>query len=175
MKKLLALITGLFFALTGCSSQKIEEYQAVTPKMDIREYLNGESEAWGVLFDLNGKQDSHFHVKMKGTWKGNEGKLEEHFVFSDGRKDERVWTIHVTDDNNFTATAKDVVGTAIGTQQGNAVNMQYVLRIPRDGSTIDLDMDDWMYRIDDKTVLNRTQMRKYGIKVGELMIVFKKK
>lgn len=175
MKKLLALIASVFLALTGCSSQRIEDYEKTEPKMDIREYLNGESEAWGVLFDLNGKQDTHFHVTMKGTWKGNEGKLEEHFVFNDGRKDQRVWTIHVTDDNNFTATAHDVVGTAIGTQRGNAVNMQYVLRVPRDGSTIDLDMDDWMYRIDEKTVLNRTSMRKFGIKVGELMLVFKKK
>jgi hypothetical protein len=175
MKKFLALVASLFFALTGCSSQKIEEYEAVTPKMDIREYLSGESEAWGVLFDLNGKQDSHFHVTMKGTWKGNEGKLEEHFVFGDGRKDERIWTIMVSDDHNFTATAHDVVGKAIGTQRGNAVNMQYVLRVPREGSTIDLDMDDWMYRIDDKTVLNRTKMRKYGIQVGELMLLFRKK
>jgi hypothetical protein len=33
-------------------------------------------------------------------------------------------------------------------------------------------MDDWLYRIDETTVINRNAMRKFGLKVGELVIGF---
>ena len=36
-------------------------------------------------------------------------------------------------------------------------------------------MDDWLYRMDDKTVLNRGELSKFGLKVGELVITFRKK
>lgn len=174
MRKILSVAAGLVLSLTGCATQNIADYAATEPKIDVREYLNGDVEAWGVVFDWLGNQNTRFHVKMKGTWQGNEGTLEEYFTYDDGRTQERKWVMRFTDDNHFTATAPDVIGTAIGEQRGNAANMKYVLRVPRGDSTIDLSMDDWLYKIDDKTVLNRTTMRKFGIKVGELMLVFRK-
>lgn len=170
-----AMFAGLLYLLTGCSSATIQDYANNTPKLDIRQYLNGKLEAWGVLFDTSGKADLQFHVTMTGSWKGNVGTLKENFVYSDGRKDERIWTISFTDDSNFTATAHDVEGVAVGTQAGNAANMRYVLNAVRsNGDTITLSMDDWLYLVDDKTLINRTKMRKFGITVGELVISFKK-
>lgn len=174
-KKITALCASLLYVLTGCSSVTVEDYAANTPKLDIRQYLNGKLEAWGVLFDTSGKADLHFHVTMVGSWQGNVGTLKENFVYSDGRKDERIWTITFTDDTNFTATAHDVEGVAVGSQAGNAANMRYVLNAVRsNGDTITLSMDDWLYLVDDKTLVNRTKMRKFGLTVGELMIAFKK-
>jgi hypothetical protein len=53
--------------------------------------------------------------------------------------------------------------------------MRYVLRVPYSGRTIDVDMDDWMWRIDEKTVLNRTEMTKFGFRVGEVTLSFRKR
>ena len=175
MKKLCALAATAAFMLGGCSSTTTEDYAAKTPKLDIRQYLNGPLEAHGILFDMSGKADLEFVVTMKGTWNGNTGTLDEDFVFSDGRKDKRVWTVHFKDDHRFTATAHDVIGEAVGTQHGNAVNMKYTLRVKRaNGDMIDLAMDDWMYLLDDKTLINRTKMKKFGLTVGELVITFRK-
>lgn len=175
MKSIHGIIAGLLACLSGCSSAKVEDYAATKPVIDIREYFNGEVEAMGVYMDRSGMADPQFHVKMKGSWKGNEGTLEEDFVYSDGRKDRRVWTIRFTDDHHFTATAHDVVGTMQGGQYGNAVNMKYVLRVPVKDTTYDISMDDWLYKLDDKTVINRAVMRKFGFKVGELFLTFRKK
>lgn len=173
--RLTALCASLLYLLTGCSSVAVNDYAANTPKLDIRQYLNGKLEAWGVLFDMSGKADLHFYVTMVGSWNGNVGTLKENFVYSDGRKDERIWTITFSDDTNFTATAHDVEGVAVGSQAGNAMNMRYVLNAVRsNGDTISLSMDDWIYLVDEKTVINRTKMRKFGITVGELMLTFKK-
>jgi hypothetical protein len=175
MKKLCAAVSSLAFLMSGCTSLTTQDYAANTPKLDIRQYLNGPLEAWGILYDISGKADLQFYVTMTGKWKGNVGTLEEHFTYSDGRKDERVWTITFSDDHNFTASAHDVLGTAKGTQHGNAANMQYVLNAKRsNGDTIALSMDDWLYLMNEKVLINRTKMRKFGFTVGELVITFNK-
>ena len=175
MKRLCTALSTVALMLSGCSSITTDDYAANTPKLDIRHYLNGPLEAKGILYDMHGKADLQFHVTMVGKWKGNSGTLTEHFNYSDGRKEDRVWNIQFTDDHNFTATAGDVIGEAQGSQKGNTVNMKYTLNAKRaSGDTITLSMDDWMYLLDDKTLINRTKMRKFGLTVGELVISFHK-
>ncbi len=161
--------------LLGCSSSidpKI--YEKTSPKLDIRNYLNGPLEAQGILQNRSGKVIKTFSVKMVGSWKGNEGKLEEDFVFSDGKKDRRIWEIKLSDDNNFTAKAHDTVGIAKGEQYGNAMKMDYVLKIDVDGKKYDIRLIDWIYLVDEKTAINVSQMTKFGFRVGTLTISFKK-
>ncbi len=169
----LLLIMSLGF-LFGCSSINPKVYSENQPKMDIRQYLNGKLEAHGILQDRSGKMIKSFYVTMTGTWNGNNGKLEEHFTFSDGKKDQRVWEINFTDDNNFTAKAHDTVGIARGQQYGNAFKMDYVLKIDVDGKKYDINLVDWIYLVDEKTAINVSQMTKFGFNVGTLTISFKK-
>jgi len=166
---------AMLACLSGCTEARIEDYAGRKPAMDIRHYLSGDVEASGVYMKSSGMVDKQFHVVMKGSWKGNDGKLQEHFTYSDGTNGERVWSIHFTDEHHFTATAHDVVGQAKGAQFGNAVNMSYVLRIPVKNTSYDIAMDDWMYLMDDHTMINHTNMTKFGFKVGELFITFRKK
>jgi len=175
MKKLYVMVGVVALILSGCSGRTTADYAEVKPKLDIREYLNGPLVAKGILFDYSGKVDLMFHVDIVGSWNGNEGTLEEHFTYSDGRTEERTWKIRFTDDHNFTATAGDVIGEAKGSQNGNALNMRYTLNAKRaSGETITLSMDDWMYLLDENTLINRTKMRKFGLTVGELVITFEK-
>lgn len=168
-------LASALFIVTGCSNVTPDDYETMNPKLDLRQYLNGKLEADGVLIDFTGKADRHFHVAMVGKWQGNEGTLDEDFTYSDGKKQKRQWTLKFIDDHNFTGTAADVVGVGYGRQAGNAMNMTYTLKATRDsGETIDLSMDDWMYLVNDKTLINRTKMRKFGVVVGELIISFRK-
>ncbi len=174
MKEVKAFLAGLFCVLTGCSGITTADYRNETPRFDIRQYLNGRVEGWGVFEDIKGKVTNRFYVLMETKWQGNVGTLKEYFTFHDGKKQERVWTITMLDDNNFEATAEDVIGKAKGQQNGNAVNMKYILQVPVDGKTYNMDMDDWMYMLNDEIVVNRTSMKKLGVKVGELSLFFKK-
>ena len=161
-------------SLFGCSSVDPKIYSKNLPKMDIRNYLNGNLEAHGILQNRSGEVIKSFTVKMIGTWNGNDGRLEEDFIFSDGKKDRRVWEIKLLDDNNFTAKAHDTVGIANGQQYGNAVKMNYVLKVDVDGKKYDISLVDWIYLVDDKTAINVSQMTKFGFRVGTLNISFKK-
>jgi len=167
----LAVVAGL----GGCSSQVLEGYSGGQPELDLREYLNGSLTASGVFFDRTGRADLRFVVDMEGTWRGNIGTLAEQFRYNDGRTDERIWTLRFQDDERFFGTADDVVGEASGMQAGNAAQMTYDLRIPREDDEIVVSMEDWFYLLDDGTLINRATMRKFGVMVGELVIAFRKK
>ncbi len=161
--------------LLGCSSSiNPKIYTKNLPKLDIRNYLNGPLEAQGILQNRSGEVIKTFTVKMVGSWKGNEGKLEEDFIFSDGKTDRRVWEIKLSDDNNFTAKAHDTVGIAKGEQYGNAMKMDYVLKVDVDGKKYDIRLIDWIYLVDEKTAINVSKMTKFGFRVGTLTISFKK-
>ena len=161
--------------LLGCSSSiNPKIYTKSSPKLDIRNYLNGPLEAQGLLQNRSGEVIKTFTVKMVGSWKGNDGKLEEDFVFSDGKKDRRVWEIILSDDNNFTAKAHDTVGIAKGEQYGNAMKMDYILKVDVDGKKYDIRLVDWIYLVDEKTAINVSKMTKFGFRVGTLTISFKK-
>ena len=176
MKKAkLFLISIMCLILPGCNSNNLEHYKNSTPKMNMRTFFDGEVECWGTVFDYQGRMIRTFSAVIIGTWDGDDGSLQEWFKFNDGEKTERVWNIKYQDHHIFIANASDVVGDAKGEESGNAVNIKYILRIPYKDSTIDLNMDDWMYRIEDDVVLNRTAMKKFGLKVGELVLFMKKK
>ena len=169
-----AFTLGALFTLSGCSGPSIEHYKPQSPKLDIREYLNGKLKAFGIIEDFSGKVVSRFTVDLVGTWDGNTGTLKEDFVFEDGKKEQRTWTINVTDDGSITGTAHDVVGESKGKQQGNSFNMTYTLKREIDGKKMEFYMDDWMYLIDDKHLMNKTRMKKFGITVARLTIGFYK-
>lgn len=149
-------------------------YKSETPKFDMKKYFNGDIEAWGVFQDFKGKVSNRFYVRMKASWNGNVGTLKEDFKFHDGTVQQRTWVITLTDENNFTATAGDVIGPAKGEIYGNAIRMQYVLALPVKGKTYNLSMDDWMYLMDEEYVINKTKMKKFGVTVGELTLFFRK-
>ena len=163
---------GFIFGCTSSIDPKI--YTKNSPKFDIRSYLNGPLEAHGILQNRSGEVIKTFSVKMVGSWVGNDGVLKEDFVFSDGKTDQRTWEIKVLDDNNFTAKAHDTVGSAKGLQYGNAMKMNYVLKIDVDGKKYDISLVDWIYLVDEKTAINVSAMTKFGFRVGTLTISFKK-
>ena len=161
----------------SCSSITPKNYQANEPKLDIRNYLNGQVKAWGMLENRSGEVTRRFVVDMQGTWQGNNGVLKEYFTFDDGEKSERIWTINFTDKHNFTATAADVIGIAKGSQYGNAMQMEYVLDLVVDKekqTKYKVTLDDWMYLLDEKTLVNKSTIKKFGITFGKLTIFFQK-
>ena len=175
--KLLKLITaGLFAAtLAGCGAPEPARYAKEMPRLDIQTYFNGTLDAHGMFQDRSGEVIKRFVVVMRCTWNGDTGVLDEDFVYSDGTKQKRVWTLKKTGEGRFSATAADVIGTAEGTVSGNALRWKYVLALPVDGKIVNVDMDDWMFLIDDKVMLNRTAMSKFGFNAGSVTLSFTKR
>ena len=80
----------------------------------------------------------------------------------------------VKDDGQIDATAPDVVGVGQGSQLGSAVCLRYRIKLSKDAGGHVLDTTDWMYLLENGTIVNRSQMRKFGIKVAELVATIRK-
>jgi len=169
-----ALVGMAALGLAACATIDVAQYANEKPSLDLAQYFTGTVDGWGMFQDRSGTVVKRFYVRIDCTWKGNEGTLDEHFEYTDGTTQNRVWKL-TKDGNRYTGTASDVVGTAQGTAAGNALHWNYVLALPVDGKTWNMDMDDWMYLIDDKTMLNRTTMSKFGFRVGEVTLSFRKR
>jgi hypothetical protein len=161
--------------LAGCASPQIADYAAEKPTLDMRQYFSGTLDAYGLFTDRSGKVVKRFTVVMTCKWVGDTGTLDEDFSYSDGTKSRRVWTLVRTPDGKYTGTAADVIGTAQGEEKGNAFRWGYTLDLPVDGRNIEVQFDDWMYLMNDKVMLNKAVMSKFGVKLGEVTLSFVKR
>lgn len=159
--------------MSSCST-KITTYQGSTPEIDIQRYFNGPVVAWGMLQDYNQQVTRRFCVEMHGTWQQNVGTLKETFYFKDGEISYRNWQLTRNENGDYSGEAEDVIGIASGQQQGFALQWQYQLSVNINDTSYQFTLDDWMYRIDNFRVFNRTKMKKFGITVAEITLFFDK-
>lgn len=168
---MLGLTAGL---LTGCAGPQLSDHAGQKPDFDFRQYFSGKVQAQGLVTDRGGKLLRRFVVTLNGQWSGDQGTLDEQFVYDDGERQHRIWRITQLVDGRFIGRADDVVGMAEGAQAGAAFRWQYTLRVPVDGRELELQFDDWMFRVDERTVINRATMRKFGFRVGEVLLSFQR-
>ena len=168
------LLLGMAALLGACASQPPAASAPEKPVLELSQYLNGRLVAHGMFQDRSGQVIKRFVVDLEGRWQGPNGVLDERFTYSDGTTERRIWRLQRGADGQYTGQADDVVGEARGRSEGNAFRWGYTLRLPVGGRTIDVQLDDWMTLIDDKTMLNRATMSKFGVRVGEVTLSFTK-
>ena len=166
---LIPLVTLLF----SCSSS-LEDYKDTTPKFALDRYFDGDVTAWGIVQDYTTKLSRRFCVNIVGSWQGSQGQLHETFYYQDGEQQTRIWSLTKQEDGSISGTADDVIGQAKGAENGTAFNWQYTLRVPVGDTSYDLAVDDWMFKLDENRIMNRSYMKKLGITVAEISIFFDK-
>jgi hypothetical protein len=164
----------LILSLAGCATADVEPYQNEKPALNLQHYLNGSLQAWGIFQGRSGEVKKRFHVAIYASWKNDNGIIDEHFSWSDGSHSRRIWKLARQADGTYRGQADDVVGEAIGELSGNTLHWRYVLALPVDGKIYNVNLDDWMYLIDDKVMINRSYMSKWGISLGEISLSFAK-
>lgn len=170
----LALLAACSALALGCASPTPADYAAEKPVLDLKTYFNGELLAHGIFTDRSGKVVRRFTAQMTGTWNGPQGVLDERFTYSDGKTERRVWRLTDEGNGRWTGRADDVVGVAEGRAAGNALNWRYTLALPVDGKVYEVQFDDWMFLMDDRVMLNKAVMSKFGVRLGEVTLSFTK-
>ena len=150
-------------------SQKLADYAGNTPPFDIRVALSGPLVSEGIIYGPLGRVTSRFVAEFTGEWEENTGSLAEEFTYDTGNTQSRKWFLTMGENGHFTATASDIIGEAMGQQMGNAVRMTYKIRLPEEAGSHVLNVTDWLYLMENGNILNRSEMRKFGIKVAELI------
>ncbi|GAA6160709.1 DUF3833 domain-containing protein [Ruegeria sp. HU-ET01832] len=150
-------------------SQVPADYASTGPAFNMKQNLNGEILSEGLIYGPNGKMTNSFVARMVGEWDGNTGTLAEYFTYSNGKQMTRKWYLTLGTGNTFTATADDIVDEGQGTISGSTVKLKYRIILPQDSGGHTLDVTDWMYLTENGVIMNRSEMRKFGIKVAELV------
>ena len=158
----------------GFKAQKPQDYARMEPRVDIRKHLSGPIRCEGVIYGPMGRVTSRFTADMEGRWDGNRGTLAEHFTYDSGAKQDREWRLTLGNDGRVTAEADDLVGKGTGQQEGAALHLNYTIRLPESAGGHALQVTDWMYLVDERTIVNRSQFRKFGIKVAELVATMRR-
>lgn len=153
----------------GFAAQRPEDYAETAPAFDLRHHLSGPILCEGMIYGPLGRVTSRFEARMQGHWDGASGRLAEHFLYSSGTRQNREWHLRMGNDGTFTATAADVIGEAQGVVSGATVRMTYRIRLPKEAGGHILTVTDWLYLTGNGVILNRSEMRKFGLKVAELI------
>lgn len=143
-------------------------------RFELTSFLEGRTSAWGVFEDRFGRLRRRFSVEMVGRWQDGVFYLEECFTYDDGLRESRVWRVAPTGQGRFSASCADCVGTAYGECDQDTIRMSYRFRLKLQARSITVDFDDRIYRMGDRIAVNRATMSKWGVKLGELSLFFRR-
>ena len=160
----------------GFISQTPGDYaDAEGEQFDLRSHLIGPSVCVGVIYGPTGRVTSRVVGDFQAEWDGNRGVMKEHFTYCNGEEVHREWNLQLGNDGRIRATASDVIGEGEGIQSGPSVQLKYKYKLPETQGGHVLDTTDWMYLAPNGTIVNRSQFRKFGIKVAELVATMRRK
>ncbi|MEM8729915.1 MAG: DUF3833 family protein [Pseudomonadota bacterium] len=167
---LMALFWILRARFASFAAQRSEDYAAAAgPGFDPRVHLNGDIICDGVIYGPTGRVVSRFTADFAVTWTGNKAVMQEEFRYDDGTVRERAWHLTLLPGGRLEARADDVPGLGIGKVSGPSLGLHYPLRLPESSGGHVMDAIDWMYLTPDGTIVNRSQFRKFGITMAELV------
>ena len=173
--RMIALTLLVVVSTTGCGGVTVDHFSGAEPKLVLEEYFLGHTKAWGLFEDRFGNVRREFVVDIEGTWDGKLLTLKEDFVYSDGERERRVWTLEKTGPDTWSGTADNVVGSAAGRAAGNAFNWHYDFNLKVNDSAWKVHFDDWMFLQPNGVVLNKATVTRWGLKLGTVFISFHKK
>ncbi len=167
------LVFSIMF-LTACSSNSIKYYANNTPKIQVETFFDGKLKAYGIVKDFRGRVIRHFEADIVASWENHVGTLNEIFYFNDGEVQKRTWVLKREDDNRYIATANDVIGKHTMLIAGNAIFMNYVLSIDYKGKPLHVSVDDKMFLVDEKHIINESVLKKWGLPVAAIQLTIEK-
>lgn len=173
----LALALATLVALAGCTAKpSLDDPKLSDRELDLETFFSGKTVAHGQFQDLFGTVSRRFEVTIQGRWDGETLRLTEDFVYEDGSTEQRVWTLRKTGPETWEGTAPGVIGIARGQERGDTFNWTYTIDLPvAGGETVRVSFDDWMWLLSDDRLLNKAYMKRFGLDVGEVTILFEKR
>ena len=175
-------MAGLFLAvLVGCSSSlfkaDMKDYAANTPPLKLEQFFAGRSYAYGIFEDRFGNLKRQFRVRIDGTVSADGLTLDERFIYDDGERATRVWSIQNkgADESGFIryeGQAADIDGAATGQIAGNVLSWSYDIVLSMSGQNLKVRFDDFIYQLDEDIAINRAFVSKWGVEIGSVTLVF---
>ncbi len=165
---LLAAAAGL--ALVGCATRPPVPSDVGDQTFVLEEDLLGRTVARGEFSSITGVRRG-FTAYLDGQWDGRTFTLVEDFVYDDGERDRKTWRLERVAEGRYVGTREDVVGEAIGTQDGQVFRLEYDVRLPSEnGQGRKVRFRDVMAERPDGVVLNNATVGYWGLRVARVAL-----
>ncbi len=155
---------------------RVKRYKNNKPILKLENFFSGKILAWGLFEDPCGIVRKRFTCEINGNWdeKSNTLNIIENFIYDDGVNEKRNWNLVKTGNNSYEGTTDNVIGKAIGHTSGNTFHWKYTFELPLFGRKTRVNFDDWMYLQDNDVIINKAKMKKFGIKLGTVVLFYRK-
>ena len=171
--KIVATLSLVFVA--ACSGKPELDNETLSDlTLNLEDFFEGKTVAHGQFQDIFGTVQRRFDVEITGTWDGKTLRLVEDFTYDDGVTEQRIWTLEKTGEETWQGSAPGVIGMASGVEKGDTFNWAYHIDLPVRSGTMRVDFDDWMWLMTRDRILNRAYVSRFGVHIGEAIIVFEK-
>jgi hypothetical protein len=157
--------------LGGCAHPPEIALEPAEPQLVMEEFFAGVADGEGVFVNSWTGVERRFRVVIAGSWDGRELTLVEDFDYADGEKDRKTWRLQSQGAGTFAGTREDVVGQARVSTEGSRVRLDYAVELG--GWTVDF--SDILALRADGTLLNRATVAKWGLRVGRVELVLRKR
>jgi hypothetical protein len=132
-------------------------------------FFDGYTHSWGVIESRSGAPVQQIVTEGQGAISGvNRLRMKQRLTFQDGTTQEREWALWRSGPNRFDATANDMIGTARGEANGRIFHWEWVLARSPGNRLMNVTMNQWMYGLDDGSVMVRTTVSKLGVILAEV-------
>ena len=165
------LVASTLSLLGGCASPPRIAVQPAEPPLVMEEFFAGVSDGEGVFVNSWTGTERRFRVVIAGFWDGKELTLVEDFDYADGEKDRKTWRLQSQGPGTFTGTREDVVGQARVWTEDRRVRLEYSVELG--GWTVEF--ADILALRADGTLLNRATVAKWGLRIGRVELVLRKR
>ena len=125
----LAIASALGVLMSACATPPRAPADALHTPFVLERDLGGANTARGEFRAITGTRRP-FTAQLDGVMESDVFTLTEHFAFDDGERDVKTWRLRRVGPGRFEGTREDVVGVAIGRQDGNYFRLEYNVRLP---------------------------------------------
>ena len=160
--------------LAACATRPPAPRETAQVAFVIERDLLGQTVARGEFRAITGVRRG-FTATLNGTWDGSTLTLVEDFAYDDGERDRKTWRLQRVAPGRFRGTREDVVGEAIGFQDGNAFRLEYDVVLPTEnGNGLKVHFRDVLVNSADGTVLNRATVGWWGLRVATVDLTIRR-
>ena len=171
----LIITTSILFLLAGCASMKPVAFAKGEPKLDPVKFFGGRTRSSGVIETPGGKPSHRITTETEGKLKDGVLSIEQNLYPEGGKKNHRVFILQQVDEHHVDATADDIVGTAHGLLYGNQFSWTFRHTLTNRKFLRHVRMSQYFYLMpDEQTLIIRSIIRKFGIKVAQITEQFQK-
>ena len=161
--------------LVSCNDLSIDHHKNQTPELNFKDAFTGERVGYGFIENWRGEIVTTFTAKFVGVIEDSKLIISEKFLYSSGEEDERVVELDFADEHQYVATCEDFDGPAQGFEIGNAALFNYNLKLKEGKVISNVKANEQFVLLEDGTIFADSKLKKFGIKVGKVVMYIKKK